>query len=176
MQKSVLGLFRSLLHQIVQRFPRLLQELCSIFKRRCETEGEIGEKWNWQEKTLQDFFKHNVPSAAKIHPIRVYIDALDESGEVEARKLVKFFEATTNSPTFSQASFSICFSCRHYPLVSLENGLEICVDVENHQDIVTYIRENIQRTIRDEGIATMVLSEVVERSLGNFQWVVLVLP
>ena len=176
MQKSVLGLFRSLLHQILQHFPRLLQQLSSIFKRRYETEGEIGGKWNWQEKSLQDFFKHNVPSAAKIHPIRVFIDALDESGEVEARKLVQFFEAITNSPSSSQGSLSICFSCRHYPLVSLENGFEISVDAENHQDIMAYIRDNIQRGIRDEGIATKVESEVVQKSLGSFQWVVLVIP
>ena len=176
MQKSVLRLFRSLLHQILQHFRHLLQNFSLTFKRRCETEGEIGKMWNWQEKDLQDFFKHNVPNAAMIHPVRVYIDALDESGEFVAQKLVKFFEATTRSSNSHQTPLSICFSCRHYPLVSLEDGFEICVDAENHHDIVTYIQENIRSSIRDENSALKIQKEVLRRSLSNFQWIVLVLP
>lgn len=40
---------------------------------------------------------------------------------------------------------------------------------------MTYIQRNLQNSIRDEEILTEIQEQVLQRSLGNFQWVVLVL-
>src|SRR5271155_1763148 len=52
-QKTPLGLFRSLLHQILSQIPDWLSEFRSRYKTRCEIE----EKWEWHERELQDFLK-----------------------------------------------------------------------------------------------------------------------
>ena len=169
LQKNVLGLFRSLLHQILKRNRNLLSKLTSIYKRRCETEGEFGKKWNWHEKQLQTFFKQHVVDAARTHKIRIYIDALDECGEDIAVELVEFFRRFTTP-------ISICFSCRHYPFVALEGGNEIWVEQENAQDIKRYINDKIDTHVQQIDFAQIIRSEMVSRSKGNFQWVVLVLP
>ena len=161
-QKNPLGLLRSLLHQIVQQVPSLLLELTHIFKRRRETDGTYGEKWNWHEMELQEFFESAVVEAAKTEAIRIYVDALDESGEQAATSLVTFFQGLAES-------LSICFSCRHYPLIALEYGLEICVENENTQDIQTFVNHELNKehyeSIRDQ---------IIWKSAGNFQWVKLV--
>lgn len=172
-QKSPLGLFRSLLHQLLQQIPELLLKFSSLFKKRCETEGAFGTAWDWKERDLQDFFKHNVIDSARI---RLYIDALDECDEENAIKLVDYFDTITSGSNVVDASLSICFSCRHYPLVSLDDRLEICVEDENNHDIKTYIQSGMWRHVPDKSRADEVRDEIVSKSRGSFQWVVLVVP
>jgi len=175
LQKSPLGLFRSLLHQILQQVPELLLKFSSIFQKRCETQGEIGKKWHWHERDLEDFFKIHVAGAAKTYKMRIYVDALDECGKAAASNLVGYFRRLMNEVAFTNASLSICFSCRHYPDVALGNGLEVCIEDENHDDIELYIQNTIENAVEDKETAEVIRDEVVRRSFGNFQWTVLVL-
>jgi len=176
LQKSPLGLFRSLLHQILQQVSELLLRFSSIFQKKCETQGKIGEKWHWHERDLEDFFKIHVAGAAKTYKMRIYVDALDECGKAAASNLVRFFTRLMNKVAFTNASLSICFSCRHYPDVALGNGLEVCIEDENHDDIELYIQNTIENAVQDKETAEVIRDEVVRRSSGNFQWTVLVLP
>jgi len=176
LQKSPLGLFRSLLHQILQQVPELLVRFSSIFQRKCETQGKIGEKWHWHKRDLEDFFKIHVAGAAKTYKMRIYVDALDECGKAAASNLVGFFTRLMSKVAFTNASLSICFSCRHYPDVVLGNGLEVCIEDENHDDIESYIQNTIENAVQDKEMAEVIRDEVVRKSSGNFQWTVLVLP
>lgn len=168
-QRNVLGLFRSLLHQILQQNRALLSDLTSLYNKKIKTEGQYGIDWTWNENQLQSFFKSNVVHMARTHQTRVYIDALDECGQDIALELVEFFR-------WFAVPISICFSCRHYPFVALEGGNEICVEDENEQDIHNYVQDKIKAHIQSTDIAEAVQIEVVSRSNGNFQWVVLVMP
>ena len=107
--------------------------------------------------------------AARTHPIRIYIDALDECGEDVATEFVEFLRLFADP-------ISICFSCRHYPFVALEGGNEVCVEQENKKDIEIYIDEKINTHVQRMGIAQVIRNEMLSRSKSNFQWVVLVLP
>jgi len=108
--------------------------------------------------------------------MRIYVDALDECGKAAASNLVRFFTRLMNKVAFTNASLSICFSCRHYPDVALGNGLEVCIEDENHDDIELYIQNTIENAVQDKETAEVIRDEVVRRSSGNFQWTVLVLP
>ena len=169
-QKSPLGLFRSLLHQILQQVPDLLTVFASLHRQRCDTEGQNGQEWEWRERDLQKFFSSHVIETAKTFPMRLYIDALDECGQESAIDLVEYFYRLADS-------VAICFACRHYPIVSLEeDGIEISVEHENSTDIDAYITNRIQHAIRDEKVASSIRHELIDRSASNFQWVVLVTP
>ena len=141
LQHSILGLFRSLLHQILRRIPSILYEITNIFMRKCETQGEYGNTWKWNQEQLQEIFISHVVKASELHPIRIYIDALDECGEEAAVDLIKIFQQVATS-------LSLCFSCRHYPLIALENGLEINVEAGNAHDIKIYVRHCRETTMR----------------------------
>ena len=161
-QKSTLGLFQSLLHQITQQVPSVLLELTSTYKKRCETDGEFGKIWTWHERELQDFFESTVVETAKTHTMRIFVDALDECDEQTATSLVSFFKGVADS-------LSICFSCRHHPPMALENGLEICVQDKNAQDIKTFVCHKL-----DGESYEPIRGQIIQKSAGNFQWVGLV--
>ena len=167
-QKSITGLFRSLLHQLLQQLPELLTEFSCLHKKRAEREGQCGVKWEWHEKELQNFFKARVTEAARTRTIRLYIDALDEAGEDTATELVGYFQQFSSS-------LAVCFSCRHYPLLTLENGLEVCVEDGNGRDIDTYIGISLDARILPVEIAHPIREDIATKSSGSFQWVVLVI-
>jgi ankyrin repeat protein len=175
-QKSPLGLYKTLLHQILQKIPDLMAKLALLYKSRCQTEGKFGEKWAWQERDLQDFFEAHIPNAAKKHTIRIFVDALDECGEQVASHLVDVFERITSAIDSNEASLGICFSCRHYPVVALENGLEVCVENENSHDIEIYVKHKIEARIRPKKNMEVIREAIVQKSQGSFQWAVLVVP
>ena len=170
MQKTPLGLFCSLLHQILDQIPELLREFSSVFKKRCETEGKPGEKWKWHEGELRTILKDYIWRAPEAYLIRIYVDALDECGEGVARELVEYFRHLA-----SKATLNICFSCRHYPIVALEHGLTVCVEDGNHDDIVTYVRGKFESGF-SESEAQELETTIVNKAKGVFQWVVLVVP
>ncbi len=168
-QKSAGGLFRSLLHQILQQLPKLLKEFSGLYQNKIETEGGFGTEWEWHEKELQYFFVSHVTEAAKTRKICLYIDALDECGEDVATELVDLFQRVGSS-------LSVCFSCRHYPIINLDSGLEICVEDWNNLDIDRYLGTHFKPHIPEQDVATTIQHEIAAKSLGSFQWVVLVVP
>ena len=68
-QKNALGLFRSLIHQITQQIPELLSDLTSSYKKKCEVQGQFGEKWDWHEGELQRIFKIHFADVARTYRI-----------------------------------------------------------------------------------------------------------
>ena len=144
-------------------------------EKKCETQGEIGKKWHWHERDLEDFLNTHVAGATKAYRTRIYVDALDECGKAAASNLVGFFTRLINKVASTNGSLGICFSCRHYPDVALGKGLEVCVEDENHDDIKSYIQNTIENAVQDKKTAEVIRDEIAERSLGNFQWTVLVL-
>src|SRR2546421_2677588 len=86
--------------------------------------------------------------APESYSIRIYVDALDECGDGVARELVEYFPRLT-----SKATLHICFSCRHYPIMTLEHGLTVCVEDGNHHDIVIYVRGKLRSGFSEESEA-----------------------
>lgn len=175
-QKNREGLFRSLLFQILQRIPDSLSSHSTWFKSKCDTQGKVEEKWQWQANKLQDLFKTYVTNAIEKYSLQIFIDALDECGEDVAIDLVDFFRQLMDELPHTKASFRVCFSCRHYPLVALENGLEICVEDQNREDIEIYVRNKIENGIQDKVMSKKLQKDILQKSLNVFQWVVLVVP
>ena len=170
-QKNTLGLLCSLLHQILLQVPVLLLKFASLFRNKCENEGEFGKKWDWHEKELKQFLSKDIVEVADKYRVRIYVDALDECGEDVAIDLVEIFQRLAGS-------LAICFACRHYPIVSLanQNDTEICVEHENDVDIEYYISNRVKAGILREETVNAIQHEIQSRAGGNFQWVVLVVP
>lgn len=175
-QKSLLGFFRSLLFQILQHIPSLLSSCSAMFKRKRDTQGTVDKDWKWQASELQNLFILYITNAMETHSVEIFVDALDECGEETATYLVDFLQRLIDELPQTKASLRICFSCRHYPLVALENGLDICVEDENQDDIQIYVRHKLEAGIRDKIMLEKLQENILQRSLNVFQWVVLVVP
>ena len=175
LQKTLLGLFRSLLHQVLQEVPRLLTRFGLLYQKKVKTEGEFDRRWTWQLGELKSIFRSYLLEAARFQSIRLYIDALDEAGEDTARNLVTYFHDIIMHGQETKG-LSICFSCRHYPLLTPPDSLSICVEEENRDGIATYVRYQLHHRLGDRPEAQELLEEILTRAVGVFQWVVLIAP
>jgi hypothetical protein len=61
LQRTPLGFFRSLLHQILRQVPDALSNLVDTFERRLKEKGKQEEKWQWHPNELWDFFEASLP-------------------------------------------------------------------------------------------------------------------
>ncbi|KPA38507.1 nacht and ankyrin containing protein, partial [Fusarium langsethiae] len=170
LQRTPLGLFRSLLHQLLSRVPDALLKLIATFEERCKNMGEAGEKWQWHLNELRDFFRSSLPKVLETRPIWLFVDALDECGEKNAVDLVEEFKTLLEGLSGTGSDARICFTCRHYPIGNLNYGLDICLEDENGQDISTYVQVRLEPSI-----PATIQKMITDRASGVFMWARLVL-
>ncbi|PCD23153.1 hypothetical protein AU210_014676 [Fusarium oxysporum f. sp. radicis-cucumerinum] len=170
LQRTPIGLFRSLLHQLLKCVPGAVPDLIKYFEDKRTTEGEPGEKWQWHLQPLQAFLKSSLPIILKRFPVILFIDALDECGEDPAVKLIEYLKRLLSSLPPTDSRFGICFSCRQYPILELDGGSTIQLDTENNADITTYIQTRFSGSYTDAQIQSIISAH----ARGVFMWAHLV--
>lgn len=116
-EKSILGMYCSLLYNLFDKKPSLLMAL-----DHCERSGYHNILANgWNLEMLEEVFEEAVLLLRNARK-RVYyfVDALDECPVPEIRELINHFKRLVGI-TESQYS-RVCFSSRHYPQISIETG------------------------------------------------------
>ena len=168
LEKSTLGMYRSLLFQIFKAIPDLQKILDPI-----ESIASQGGSYPWREDNLKALFETAIRSLGQ-HSLTCFIDALDECEEGQIRDLVAFLEQLGQIATLSQTRFHVLLSSRHYPHVSIRNGIEMTLqDQEGHtQDIVKYLISELK--VGRGAQTDKIKEEILERSSGIFLWVALV--
>ncbi|KAB5583091.1 Het-eN [Coniochaeta sp. 2T2.1] len=175
LQRSPLGLFRCLLHQILGRTPHALPDLIYTFENRCKELGRPGEDWQWHEEELGRLFKSTLLNVLKTQSVWLYVDALDECRKDDAVKLVDMLKSLLKSLPHRSTSlrqFRICFSCRYYPILDLDAMFEICLEYENREDISTFVDVRLS-AFRARNSAT-IPALIKECASGVFLWARLV--
>ncbi|KAH8672131.1 hypothetical protein BGZ60DRAFT_430550 [Tricladium varicosporioides] len=162
LEKTPLGMLRSLLYQLLEQNPVLSERFIPMFRDKRKKH----ETWEWREGELTDFLLSEIKTCQS-KPLLLLIDALDECNEPEVRKVVSFLESLSIN---AKTSLNICLSSRHYPNVHMKKTLELIVEKkkEHDKDISIYVRDKL--TERDEEIEKGIL----DKASGIFMWVVLV--
>lgn len=174
LQKSSIGLFRALLHQIGDAYPRAIR---GLIKQYLKYREETTSAWSWRTQDLEDLLvSEAIPTLLQRTNLSIYIDALDECGEAEARRLVSFFSRAYDRSSSHPFRLSICFSCRHYPIIAPDICEQIVVESANDDDISTYINQTLAQHVRDEEELKSLRQELESRARQVFLWVVVVLP
>ncbi|RYP74590.1 hypothetical protein DL771_002856 [Monosporascus sp. 5C6A] len=166
LQKSPLGLWRSLLHQILNQSVDLQAKFQENFEKKFKTRGQNGTIWVWREDDLKEFFKTCV---AEKYQVTIFIDALDECGKVVATDLVRYVQRLIGR---TQSKLNVCFSCRHFPAVADDHkSTTIIVEDENGEDIQKNIQNDLEFAFREEQDKLQVLlAEISGKASGSFQW------
>jgi ankyrin repeat protein len=173
LQKTPLGLFRSLLHQLLRQVPEALTDLMATFQKWCESVGKAGEQWQWHIRELQRFFESSFLKILETCPLWLFVDALDECGEENAVELAEWFKSLLERPLSSGLKQSrICFTCRHYPILYLDRVFEICAEEENRKDISIFVQDKLS-SFRIRTSST-IPKLVTKRADGIFLWAWLV--
>ncbi|EJP61221.1 Ankyrin repeat-containing protein [Beauveria bassiana ARSEF 2860] len=173
LQKTPIGLFRCLLHQLLKCVPGAVPDLIKYFDDKRATEGEPGEKWQWHLQPLQSFLKSSLTIILKRFPVILFIDALDECGKQSAAGLVEYFEKLRSNLPPTDSRFGIFFSCRHYPILQLKGGSTISLDTADNANITADITTYIQGRF-ENGPDVDVENLISDRAQGVFLWAHLV--
>ncbi|SPO02849.1 uncharacterized protein DNG_05526 [Cephalotrichum gorgonifer] len=175
LQRTALGLFRCLLHQVLKKAPApdILSDLFGTFNERYKEIGEPGEKWQWHRRELQKHFESSLLKALESSSVWLFVDALDECGEENAVELFQWLKSLLrklSATTLRQ--LRICITCRHYPILDRGYEFGICMEEENKEDIATYVRKELFYSPRLT--ESLVPSLIFSRASGVFMWARLV--
>lgn len=169
LEKSVLGMYRSLLVQLLEKN----LDIQDVFDSMRLTALHDNEFPTWDFETVKSLFQQSIQKLGR-RSLICFIDALDECDEDQVREMVSFFEELGCLAVSSQLRFRVCFSSRHYPCIVIGNGIELILDGQegHYQDVVNYVRSELKGGREIDPIR----SEIIEKSSGIFLWVVLVIP
>jgi NACHT domain/Ankyrin repeats (3 copies) len=165
LEKSPLGMFRSLLYQLLEENPQACNCFIPLF---LDKQKKHGTHWTWYLGELKSFLLEMIRHQSQ--PTVLFVDALDECNESEVRDVVSFLEMLSSAAIGSDTSLSICLSSRHYPTISMRKMLELVVETraEHDRDIAIYVQDKLK--MRDEHIE----SELLRKAAGVFMWIILV--
>ncbi|KAK7424318.1 hypothetical protein QQX98_000586 [Neonectria punicea] len=172
LEHSPLGLFRSLLYQLLPVDGENLRRFQDIWDDKDLAKRDV--RTSWQAVELTSFFESMFAKQTKKRTI-IFVDALDECDSDKIRHMAYFWRRITRSAHAAGAYLSVCLSSRHFPSVTVGNCPEIVTEEHNSHDVATYVDQRFQL-----GIATqephweLLRDAILEKSAGVFLWVVLV--
>lgn len=174
LQKTPLGVFRALLNSMLKSFPQHLSQLTERFKDRQARFGAYEEnRWNWTERELQDFMSEILSKGTKKQPVVIFVDALDESGEDDAKSLLAYFKTLMDDIEGEKAQVKICFSSRHYPILGYKTKSTIHVEEKNDKDVRLVVRQRLKE-IQPVAKRQRLENEILMKAHGGFQWTILI--
>lgn len=170
LEKSVIGMYRSLLYQLLRKLPHLLPVLDSIHPAFPPSQT----KQTWSIEELKTLFQSTIEQLEQ-HSLMCFIDALDKCEEDDVRAMHSFFEQLGHLAALAGLQFRVCFSSRHYPHISITHGINLTLErQEGHEaDITNYINTEMKAG-RDKAV-NEIKCELLKRASGVFLWVVLVI-
>ena len=171
LEKSTVGMYRSLLLQLADRFPEFRRML--YFSSRIQAwSGE--DKMNWTVEELKELLAKAIKAPPPTKLV-FFIDALDECDEDEIRDMISVFEQIGDSAIAASLYFQVCLSSRHYPHVTVSHARELILEGQggHDEDITNYINSELK--IGSGKSADEIRNEVHKRAMGIFLWVALVI-
>lgn len=165
LQRSTVGLYRSLLVQLLTHF----EDLQIIFDSRPKrTPG------NWTTVFLKALFLQAV-RLLRQRQVLVFIDAVDECPIHDIQDMLDLLDDQLADARFdSQIRLKVFLTSRHYPHLSVEHGAVIVLDTEpgHIEDIKGYISRYLRLNNKD--LVYSIGDDILRRSAGVFLWAVLV--
>lgn len=166
LQKSMEGMYRSLLCQLLERMPQLAARLP---RRACERLQKPG----WPIELLKDVLREALLLVDSAR-LTCYVDALDECQDEDAREMIEFFDRLGTSAVAANVSVHILLSSRHYPQIHIPKCQQLILEHQSDHasDIVRYIESKLE--IGSSVTARDIKSTLLRKASGVFLWVVLV--
>lgn len=193
LQRTALGLYRSLAYQILKAIPALFQLILPLWKAKKHGASDAGHfgrqppvECQWQKAELESFLV-SVFEMDLTPPIVAFIDALDECQDSyetevvsgEAREVAFFLQRLLRIASNNHVSLNSCFSSKSSFAVRLSYGFEVITDHHNRSDLKLYVRSRLTADIGDDDRQQEALSqladELVDKSSGIFLWAKLAL-
>ncbi|KAH7327155.1 ankyrin repeat-containing domain protein [Rhexocercosporidium sp. MPI-PUGE-AT-0058] len=181
LQKSQLGMLRSLIHQMYKWSPSARKVIFSAYDNKVKAFGECGRSWDWEVDELRILFSE----VLCLPPLRgeeivLFVDALDEvdseGDSLTTGELVSYFHELNDRIVAVGGATRICISCRHYPILTANQGLVINVEEFNMRDVARYVQYQLRIGVEgweeESECARRALEDTITlKSKGVFLWV-----
>lgn len=177
-QKSLDGMLRSLLHDLLMQAPSLVPLVAPWRWRTARFEEALP---SWAHSELIESFDRLLKETCSSYRICLFIDGLDEfeGGYKQQSELVAFLVGASQSE-----STKICVSSRPYPIFldSFRDFPHLRLELCTRKDIQIYVEDELGRNREFESIhrrhphrCSRLMTEIVDKAQGVFLWVYLVL-
>ncbi|XMA11951.1 hypothetical protein WAI453_004742 [Rhynchosporium graminicola] len=186
LQRSELGMLRSLTHQLYRLSPAARHIIFRTFKEKTQEFGEYYQHWEWNTEDLRALLLDILcMKPRRGEEIVIFIDALDEADGQDdpllAGRLVEYFHGLSDRMLGTGSTTKMIISCRHYPVIATNLGMVINIEEGNTEDIAVYaedqLRNGVQGWAQEQEIARKALEQaIVTKAEGVFLWVRLRLP
>ncbi|KAL8418119.1 hypothetical protein RB594_001658 [Gaeumannomyces avenae] len=167
LERSISGMYRSLLLQLLQAFPDLQSVLddTDIVPRNQQDCPDLN--------ALKELLGSAVMGLGQ-RCFTAFVDALDECDEQEVRDMVQFFEELAENATDQGIQLRICFSSRPYPYIDIHRGILLALEEElgHGEDLTKYVKSRLK--IESASRLEELQSKILDKAAGIFMWVVLV--
>ncbi|WKT54412.1 Ankyrin repeat [Fusarium oxysporum f. sp. vasinfectum] len=167
LEKSVSGIYRSLLLQLLEGFPDLQTILDDpdLIPRNQVTCPPLN--------ILKDLFRSAISSLEK-RALTCFVDALDECDEQQVKDMVEFFEEVAEQCVEDNVRFQVCFSSRHYPYIDIKSGIRLTLEGQegHNEDLKRYISKHLR--IQEPSLVDELTQMMLDKAAGVFLWVALV--
>ncbi|KAL4756266.1 uncharacterized protein BDW70DRAFT_166334 [Aspergillus foveolatus] len=167
LEKSILGMYRSLLLQLLEGYPDLQAVLDDVDlvppnQNDCPSLN-----------SLKGLFCNAITALGQ-RPFTCFVDALDECDEQQVVDMVLCFEELAEKSTAKGVPLRICFSSRHYPYIASRWGIRLTLeDQSGHAgDMEIYVSSRLQ--IGEPALREELQPQLLSKAAGVFMWVVLV--
>jgi ankyrin repeat protein len=169
LERSTAGMYRSLLLQLLVRYPALQRVLDTLGLANTNFTKHI-----WSIESLKTLMKQAVRSLGKTSLI-CFVDALDECEVDEIRDMIQFFESVGDLAVAQKIRFQVCCSSRYYPHISVRKGLSLELEKQEGHilDITNYVATELRIDSNSQS-AEGIRAEIRQKASGIFMWVVLV--
>ncbi|KAH6720716.1 ankyrin repeat-containing domain protein [Leptodontidium sp. MPI-SDFR-AT-0119] len=180
LQKSQLGMLRSLVHQMYKWSPSARKVIFSAYDDKVKAFGECGRNWDWEVEELRTL----VSEIVCLPPMRggaivLFVDALDEvdseGDSLITGELVGYFHQLNDRIVAAGGATKICISCRHYPVLAVNQGLVINIEEFNMRDVARYVQYQLKIGVegweQETEPARRALEDAIAlKSKGVFLW------
>ncbi|KAK5998770.1 Ankyrin repeat domain-containing protein 50 [Cladobotryum mycophilum] len=170
LEKTTLGMMRSLVFQLIEKLPDLQDLLDDFFPSLADENANPA----WDIESLQAIFSAAVKRLGQ-RTLTCFIDALDECNEEQIQSMIEFLEDLGDVAVEEGIKLYICFSSRHYPYIDIRNGKKLILESQlgHAEDLEKYVRRSLKA---GKGkAAEQVKAQILEKASGIFLWVVLVI-
>lgn len=166
LEKSLEGLYPSLIHQLMTQIPLLQHHL------RVAGTGTS----QYQTCSLEPLKAVFAEAVMHLEQDRLacLIDELDECPEVEIREMIEFFEEFRELAADKRIELRVCFSSRYYPHVTMNKCQDMLLDRQagHEEDITKYVKSKLKTR---KGKTGEELRQAMQaKAQGVFMWFVLV--
>jgi hypothetical protein len=178
MQKSLTGLIRSLLHDVLETCPELVQDILPGYWERVKsTPWQTQSIPGLNDREIRAAFSRMIsdPKLYTNHCFCFFIDGLDEYEETRQEDSKTLVDLLTTWTDLAPATVKICVSSREYNVFmnAFANNPRIRLHNLTKSDMTRYVSDKLQH-MDDETDRETLVKVIVENAEGIFVWVALV--